>query len=358
MTDIIDFDTVKIIELLKAKCEDNDYGNNKLNYILSILRKLNIITPMYEFDNSIIPYNINNIKIPVSSLRYITEYRQLSLIGYGGFGKVYTAQNMLDNNTYAIKKIIISSKNLKEIKYVLREIHILSKLSNKNIVRYYNSWIEPIFDDSDIDEASISENSISNEIENLNISPDFSFYIQMELCNNGNLGDWLMDRETIDRNLNVNISHQIISGLEYLHNNNIIHRDLKPSNIFLCNTTVKIGDFGLATLDNALDILESIGSELYKDKYETKNLGTLDIYSFGIILFELFYIFKTQSERYKILLDIHNQHILNNNDINDIIHKCINKIINNRYDIKSLKQIFNNLKQFNKKRLSIDEYLL
>jgi serine/threonine protein kinase len=178
----------------------------------------------------------------------------------------------------------------------------------------------------------------------------------MELCNNGNLGDWLIDRENIDKKLSINICHQIINGLEYLHNKNIIHRDLKPSNIFLCNTTVKIGDFGLATLDNTLDTLESIGSELYKDKYETKNLGTLDIYSFGIILFELFYIFKTQSERYKILTDIHNQHISNDSEIDNIIHKCINKIINDRYDIKSLKQIFYNLKQFNNRRFSINEY--
>ena len=53
----------------------------------------------------------------------------------------------------------------------------------------------------------------------------------MELCNNGSLADWLMDRVKIDLQINKIICKQIIDGLTYLHNLDIIHRDLKPSNI-------------------------------------------------------------------------------------------------------------------------------
>ena len=299
--DIVDKDTFRVIEILKKKCNSIDYGENKFKCIINMLIELDILSSNMEINNIIIPHSN---KIPISSLRYKTEYKQLSLIGYGGFGQVYTVQNILDNNSYAIKKIILSSKNLVEIKLVLTEIDILSKLQHQNIVRYYNSWIEPIFDDLDIldmEETYLSSNSYSNEIDNIDINPDYSFYIQMELCSNGNLGDWLTNRSIIDITTNINISTQIIDGLYYLHQLNIIHRDLKPTNIFLCNNTIKIGDFGLATLINTIDNLRSMGSELYKDPYEIRNLPTLDVYSFGIILFELFVIFNTQLERVKVI---------------------------------------------------------
>lgn len=340
MNNIVDNDTILVVDILKKKCENLDYGENKLKCIINMLIELNILSPNMGLSNIIIPHSK---KIPISSLRYKTEYKQLSLIGNGGFGKVYTVQNILDNNSYAIKKIILSSKNITEIKLVLTEIDILSKLEHTNIVRYYNSWIEPIFDDYDIEESPISSNSYSNEIENMDINPDYSFYIQMELCSNGNLGDWLTDRSIIDISTNIIICSQIIDGLHYLHKLDIIHRDLKPNNIFLCNDTIKIGDFGLATLVNTIDHLQSMGSELYKDKYESRNLPTLDIYSLGIILFELFYIFNTQLERVKVLTNIHNEKLPKYSRINNIVQKCIIPDIDNRYNLIELQKMIDTM---------------
>ena len=340
--EILDKDSLRLIKILKNKCNDMEYGENKLGCITKMLLELNIISPLIEIPNSVIPFSS---KIPISSLRYKTEYRQLSLIGYGGFGKVFTAQNILDNNVYAIKKIILAKKNIRDIQLAIKEINILSKLNHKNIVRYYNSWIEPILEESDIDNSSNSNNSYSLELETIDSIPDYAFYIQMELCNNGNLENWLIERKTkdINFNMNINIISQIIDGLDYLHNLKIIHRDLKPSNIFLCHNTIKIGDFGLAALTDTIDNLNSLGSELYKDKYENLNLPTLDIYSLGIIIFELFYIFNTNSERYKILGNIHDNvtDMLENKNINKIIQKCIHKIVYKRYNLNKLqKKIF------------------
>ena len=347
--DIVDKDTIQLIEIVKKKCNNIDYGQNKFKCIINTLIELDILSSNMEINNSIIPHSN---KIPISSLRYKTEYKQLSLIGYGGFGQVYTVQNILDNNSYAIKKIILSSKNLVEIKLVLTEIDILSKLQHQNIVRYYNSWIEPIFDAFDIEETSLSSNSNSNEIDNIDINPDYSVYIQMELCNNGNLGDWLTNRSIIDITTNINISTQIIDGLHYLHQLDIIHRDLKPTNIFLCNNTIKIGDFGLATLVNTIDHLQSMGSELYKDPYEIRNLPTLDIYSFGVILFELFVIFNTQLERVKVITNIQNENLTKYSRINTIIHKCVSPDIVTRYNLIELQQIIDTM-EFSK---SIHQY--
>ena len=296
-----------------------------------------------EHINTCITYK--NYKVPISTLRYQTEYIQLSLLGYGAFGKVYTVKNILDNNIYAIKKISISEKSIDVIQSILSEINILSKLNHNNIVRYYNSWIETILEDDDTNDDE-SELIIDDLCDLFDSNPDYSFYIQMELCSNGSLNDWLFKREKIDIIVNQIISLQILEGLEYLHNLEIIHRDLKPSNILLSQNGIKIGDFGLASLTNMNDRLRSSqGSDLYIDKYENRNHPNLDVYSFGIILFELFYIFKTQYERYKVLSNLHTNYteILIDNpninvNINTIIQKCITDNLNERYEIYDLKK--------------------
>ena len=68
----------------------------------------------------------------------------------------------------------------------------------------------------------------------------------------------------------------------------------------------------------------------------------MDIYSFGVILFELFYIFKTQIERIKVLTNIQNEHIEKYTRIDNIIHKCVNEL-EYRYDLEKLKNIINTI---------------
>jgi len=66
----------------------------------------------------------------------------------GGFAKVFKAQNLLDNIDYAMKKIVIKTKNktseviVNEIHSILTEIRCFAKIKHKHIVRYNHSWIE------------------------------------------------------------------------------------------------------------------------------------------------------------------------------------------------------------------------
>ncbi|XP_055957482.1 eIF-2-alpha kinase GCN2-like isoform X1 [Patella vulgata] len=152
-------------------------------------------------------------------------------------------------------------------------------------------------------------------------------YIQMEYCEKSTL------RNCIDAGLYEDVDRtwrlfrEIIEGLIHLHDQGMIHRDLKPVNIFLdSNDHVKIGDFGLATTDilvkqsALLDASKQIGnvSDFYLsssrsislgDGNLTGNVGTalyvspevmasggklhydqkVDIYSLGIIFFEMCY---------------------------------------------------------------------
>jgi len=77
-----------------------------------------------------------------------TQYEIKSVIGRGGYGAVYRAKNLIDEQEYAVKKIVISGKKVKlavssdQQHALLIEARTLSKLNHQNIVRYYGVWVE------------------------------------------------------------------------------------------------------------------------------------------------------------------------------------------------------------------------
>ena len=92
-------------------------------------------------------------------------------------------------------------------------------------------------------------------------------------------------------------------GLHHMHINNIIHRDIKPENLLLFNGVIKIGDFGIArTFENhtrcktlKAGSLEYMAPELldsYSDNYLPKTTLKGDVWSVGVILYELCMIFR------------------------------------------------------------------
>ncbi|XP_043277335.1 eukaryotic translation initiation factor 2-alpha kinase isoform X2 [Venturia canescens] len=157
-------------------------------------------------------------------------------------------------------------------------------------------------------------------------------YIQMQLCQKLSLREWLK-RQPQTRNVSriVNIFQQIVDAVEYVHLQGLIHRDLKPSNIFFAyDEKIKIGDFGLVTAmtegyDDALRTPDGERSEStiksHKNGLHTACVGThlymspeqmngqiynykVDIYSLGIILFELLIPFFTEMERIDALMNL------------------------------------------------------
>lgn len=123
---------------------------------------------------------------------------------------------------------------------------------------------------------------------------------------------------------------EIADGLRYIHSKHIIHGDLKPDNIFLSESGpsghIKIGDFGLATTTrfalkqyrekNLKDMssCETIGTPLYVSpeviRTSIRN-PKMDMYSFGIILFEMCHQpFTTSMQRIKTLEAIRTKEII------------------------------------------------
>ncbi|CAL8274045.1 unnamed protein product [Merluccius merluccius] len=158
-------------------------------------------------------------------------------------------------------------------------------------------------------------------------SPKVYLYIQMQLCRKENLKDWMAQRcsaEQRDRNECLDIFLQIAEAVDFLHGKGLMHRDLKPSNIFFTmDDVVKVGDFGLVTaMDQEEDEEEQapltpmpaltrhtgqVGTKLYMSPEQLSGNSyshKVDIYSLGLILFELLWPFRTQMERVRTLREV------------------------------------------------------
>lgn len=174
--------------------------------------------------------------------------------------------------------------------------------------------------------------------ENNNKNTRMYLYIQMQLCQKQSLKEWLQLTPHAERTHKiVPIFDQITRAVEYVHLKGLIHRDLKPSNIFFAlDGTVKVGDFGLVTdmeeggPEEAVEAIEDVGDGQWQEmnkrnggyaKKHTQQVGThlymspeqlnggqydykVDIYSLGLILFELLVVFSTEMERIKALTSL------------------------------------------------------
>lgn len=77
-------------------------------------------------------------------------------------------------------------------------------------------------------------------------------FIILEMCPNRTLSDLMEKQLFAEYDECQSFIHQILNGVNHIHQNNVIHRDIKLGNIMLNeNNQVKIGDFGLAIEANA-----------------------------------------------------------------------------------------------------------
>jgi translation initiation factor 2-alpha kinase 4 len=151
-----------------------------------------------------------------------------------------------------------------------------------------------------------------------------TLYIQMEYCERHTLRD-LIRKATLTEDDSWRFVRQITEGLAHVHSHGIIHRDLKPDNIFIdVAGNPKIGDFGLATTSQYQvtdklttnsgasgggDMTRSVGTTLYVAPELRSASGTnyndkVDMYSLGIMFFEMCEPFGTAMERIRSLQDI------------------------------------------------------
>lgn len=116
--------------------------------------------------------------------------------------------------------------------------------------------------------------------------------IMMEYIDGVTLDQFLATNPTTEQRQKVVM--QLLDAMQYFHSKQITHRDLKPSNILITHNgfNVKIIDFGLADADNYAIFKQPAGTISYAAPEQMVSGSTIgcrtDIYSFGLILREIF----------------------------------------------------------------------
>ena len=191
------------------------------------------------------------------------SFQILTLIGVGGFSKVWEVKWKKNGLPFAMKEISKARiLDRKSEKLIIFERDILSKLKHPFIINLHFSFQD--------------QNSL---------------YLIMDLVKGEDLRKHLSIKKQMNEEQTKFITGCIILGLEYLHFNLIVHRDIKPENIILDeNGYAKITDFGLSTHVSELNTKSTPGTFSYMAPevlfHEQSNFE-LDYYSLGILVYEL-----------------------------------------------------------------------
>lgn len=199
------------------------------------------------------------------------RYQYLEKIGEGGMATVYRGLQRSLNRPVAIKVLSATLSNAPEvIKRFKRESLIIARLNHPNIIHV-------------IDKGTTSQGR-----------PVFV----MEFVEGQTLGEAIRAGR-LSFNQKIDVVIQLCKGIAYAHKLGVIHRDIKPANVIIDHEgNAKLLDFGIASFfetsqkDQAEDARLVLGTEAYMAPEQQQGLAATstasDIYSLGLLMFELF----------------------------------------------------------------------
>jgi len=200
-----------------------------------------------------------------ADLPRIEGYRFERLLGRGGMGSVYLAEEIALGRMVAIK--FITRRSDDSMNRFAREARLLATVEHPNVVRVYSFG-----------------------------STEHAAYIVMEYIDGETLAEHIAREGALPIGKAIRIMTQVVDGLAAAAAKQIIHRDIKPSNILLDRAgNVHVADFGLAKPMNAnVDPITHAGTVVGTPHYlspeqaEGSEVGLhSDIYSLGVVFFEM-----------------------------------------------------------------------
>jgi len=198
----------------------------------------------------------------------IRDYRIVDIIGEGGMGQVYIAIDNLDRKVAV--KVLNPSFTLESdfIQRFKQEARLQSSLDHEGIVKIHTFF---------------EQNGL--------------YFLVMEYVEGQTIRQLIQAVGPIPESRTLSLATQILKALEFAHSRGIVHRDIKPSNIIVTpKNTIKIVDFGVAKMLGMENLVNTqvgskMGTYLYMSPEQVKGEVAIgaqtDIYSFGIVLFEM-----------------------------------------------------------------------
>lgn len=191
------------------------------------------------------------------------RYRIVSLLGTGGMGEVYRADDLTLDQAVALKFLPQSFENNPSwLERFHNEVRLSRQVTHPNVCR--------VFDIGEVDGEQ---------------------FISMEFVDGEDLASLLRRIGRLPRDKAIQIARELCAGLAAAHDKGVLHRDLKPANIMLDGRgQVRITDFGISgRIDGANDSAAGTPAYMAPEQF-TKGEATVrsDLYALGLVLYEIF----------------------------------------------------------------------
>jgi serine/threonine-protein kinase len=192
----------------------------------------------------------------------VGRYRIVGLLGRGGMGEVYRAEDLKLEQAVALKFLPRTLTDDAVLARFHQEVRLARQVAHPNVCR--------VFD--------ISETAGQH-------------FLSMEYIDGEDLASLLRRIGRLPPDKALELAHQLCAGLSAAHDCHVLHRDLKPANVLIDGRgRAHLVDFGIAALDGlrALEIAGTFGY-MAPEQEEGREVTTrTDIYALGLVLYEMF----------------------------------------------------------------------
>src|SRR5271166_4043808 len=192
------------------------------------------------------------------------RYRIIALLGRGGMGEVYRADDLTLGQQVALKFLPAAVTDESTLERFRNEVRIARRISHPNVCRVY-----------DIGQA------------------EGQTFFSMEYVDGEDLASLLRRIGRLPGDKALEIARQLCAGLAAAHREGVLHRDLKPANVMLDGRgRAVMTDFGLASFADQItghDVRSGTPAYMAPEQLAGREVTTYsDIYSLGLVLYEIF----------------------------------------------------------------------